>query len=686
MEDTMTSTATARPRTFTEAEQLLAAAFPHYQGRPHQQRLAAAIEQAIAGEGKLLAQAGCGVGKSYAGLIPAILSGRKTVVATATKALQDQYFTQDLPALQAVLAGVVDFTFTNLKGRSNYLCVARASELQDPTPAQLELVEALEAAGENATGDKDTLPAVTGLEWSKLSISAAECPGKHDCPFSDRCWAEKAKARAAAADIIVTNLAYLMQDLKLRLISNGTVSLLGEYDIVIIDEGHELAEYATGALEDRFGQGTFIKLAKDFEGFMRRAGKSGAQEAAELAQAAGELFERAGERYSRWNAPRRQAEPLPLRSRDIVTDWQRLFVRLSDAVRDIYTELDRVFTERGGELHGARTRLLRRARNLAERTGDYVLAADTEIVRYVEAETEWVRRQQVTRHYFFSKPVSVAPFLRKVLWNTAEAGAEHPLPQPTVIVMSATLAVSGKFDYTRYQTGVQKGEAGEFDAGSPFDFATQALLYVPAASEPEPSGRSAAAWGTWSREVMQHLVLKSGGGALLLFTSRSGLDSAYSTLEPVFTRAGLKVLKQGEASPQALVRAFREDGNAVLFGLKTFMVGVDVPGRALRLVILDKLPFAVPSDLLVKAQNEAYERRFGYRRSFQGLTIPQMSLVLIQAFGRAIRSVSDQAVIAILDPRLQSKPYGSAILKSLPPAPVTSDAREAAQWAEEIAG
>lgn len=266
------SAAVTAPATFSEAQDRLAAALPGYTRRPQQMLLAEQIEQAIAGGRIGLMQAGCGTGKSLAALIPAIQSGKRTIVATATRALQGQYRTSDLPFLTEHLG--LPFTWAVLKGRSNYACHARIAELADPTPAQRQIiadVKAADAGEHEISGDRDELPAVSDREWSALSMSAAECPGKKNCPFAKQCFAEKAKARAAESRIVITNLAYLITDFVLRDQTDGTVSLLGEIDQLILDEAHNLEDAVTSALSDSIGLGTFARLARDADNFLHDA-------------------------------------------------------------------------------------------------------------------------------------------------------------------------------------------------------------------------------------------------------------------------------------------------------------------------------------------------------------------------------------------------------------------------------
>lgn len=664
----MTTTAPA-PTTFAEAQAILAANLPGYTRRPPQEALAAVIEQAIRDGQIALTEAGCGTGKSLAGLIPAIIKARqdgvRTVVATATKALQDQYAGHDLPFLEKYLG---DFAWAILKGRSNYLCHAKAAEVSSPTPGQRTILKIVEAK-QAMTGDRAEFPAVEDREWMDLSISASECPGKKNCPFAKECFAEKAKDRAAEADIVVTNLAYLLTDLVIRSQTEGAVSLLGEIDQLIIDEAHNLEDAATGALSDSIGPNAFARLARDVDNFLHdaRLPENGYQ----IQVQAEELWAKVVTLYTDWLKRNRisKPEPMPLPVRTILDELKEEFFLLISAIDQSRGSVKDYRPEDPRDKL-ARYRLLRRLEDWKARLTNFVIDQPERTVRWVEQEEVSVRGRRELRTYLRSAPVHVGPFLRENLWSRTPA-----------ILMSATLAVGRKFDYIAERLGLDSLDEApvEFITPSPFDFGRQARIYVPPKETPIPSGPTSQAWRAYAQQVTRHLVIEADGGALLLFTSRSGLNDTYRTLAEDFRSAGLTVLKQGDAPTPELIRRFKE-GRGVLFGLKSFFEGIDVQGEACRLVVIDKLPFAVPTDVLVQARYAAYERRFPGRKSFSGMSMPTMALVLIQGFGRLIRHASDRGVVAILDPRLTSKNYGSQILNQLPPAPVTTDIHEAVRF------
>jgi ATP-dependent DNA helicase DinG len=656
--------------TFAEAQEVLAAALPGYTRREHQIALAEQIEKAIGAERPLLAQAGTGTGKSLALLIPSILSGKRTVVATATKVLQGQYAMKDLPFLEEYLG--TPFTWAVLKGRSNYPCHARAEELAAPTALQATVKAAMQesstpdAVRDGIIIDRETFPSLTEDEWKPFSMSAAECPGKKECPFAEICFAERAKVKAGAADVVVTNTAYLLTDLILRSQTDGNVALLGDFDLLVVDEAHTLPDVATSALEDTMGEGTFARLARDMGAYIFREGGDESV-AAEIEQAASSLWRSLTRAHAAFAAKARsKSDPMPL----MIT---RLIMEFGNEARTLYQAIEATREEikstqaSDDRSRIARSRLLRRSMNQMQRLEAYLTEPDEKIVRWSEEETSKFRGETRTRIYLRSAPVSVAPFLRTALWDKVPA-----------ILSSATLAAGSDFSYLAGTLGLGKDEALTYDAGSPFDYPSQALLYVPGRDAPEPTARTNAAWRVYAQEVTHHLVQQSGGGALLLFTSRSAMNESYQAIAGRLQREGLTVLRQGDSPSGELIRAMKEDGHAVLFALRTFFEGVDIQGSALRLVVLDKLPFAVPSDLVYQARSEVIERRG--QSAFGKLAMPMMILILTQAFGRLIRHREDRGVVAILDNRLTTKQYGSQIMKALPPARRTSDIEEASRF------
>lgn len=685
------------PRTFAEVQEVLAATLPGYARRAHQIALAEVIEEIIAANTEIMSaapaideegvirpprylhgmlQGGTGTGKSLAALIPLILSGKRSVVATATKALQSQYAGTDLPFLQEHLP--VPFTWAVIKGRANYVCHAQMEEVKAPTPAQAVVIARAnelttpQAVKDREVIDREDFPALSDEEWRPFSISSDECPGASSCPFGDVCFAERAKAKAADANVVITNTAYLLRDAALRLTSAGNVQLLGDMEHVIIDEGHTLPEVATSALEDTLGDGMIKKFTRDAGAYMKREDLD-VQVSEMVEPVVDALWHEVTTRYLDWAEKNRvKQDPMPLTYQALSErpGLGTLFIDLYQAVKAVK---DEILTRRAYEEKQrlARTRLLRRADKMMSRIMHYASDKGDVTVRWAQMNERVFRGEKRMSLSLHSAPVQVGPFLRAALWNKV----------PTILI-SATLADGNDFSYMARTVGLDGDNPRTYDAGTPFDYARQAVLFTPDKDQPDPSPKNKPAWRAYFHSRTRHLVEASGGGALLLFTSRTEMNMAYDVLAGPFRSQGLHVMRQGDTTTSELVRVMKDDGNAVLFALRTFFEGIDIQGSALRLVIMDKLPFAVPSDLVHKAREEALIARYQGDRfaGFKYMAVPEMTLVLTQGFGRLIRHTSDKGVVAIFDPRLKSKGYGSQILRKLPPARQTTDIEVAAEF------
>lgn len=632
--------------TFAEAEQALMDSLPGYEQRPQQQALAAFVEQTLAAGGHGLAEAGCGVGKSLGSMIPAILSGKRTVVVTATLALMSQYVNKDVPFLAKHLG--VPFTWALLKGRSNYFCEAKA--LTPSKYADLDKLDAIRAeldANPEHSGDlEDFTTSVTKSEFSEMSSTSQECPGKADCPFGNVCYAEKAKAKAKVAQVVITNTAMMMTDLKVRQLTEGKASMLGEFDALIIDEAHELEEIATSQLTEDFKPGTITKLVKEAENFVNT--QSGV-----VKGAAGVL-----------DALNAITKVLPV---DKVGDKNRLgltffldradiFVAMIEALRVLRDDVMNVTIVRDDEKANVRRgNLVTRVTNQVYRYEALVTAEETDLVRWVEAEKDHKGNMIKVLH---TAPINVGPFLSEFLWSRGPA-----------VLVSATLSVNGNFDFIKARLGLSG--ATELTAGTPFDYANQAMLFVPDAKMPSP--KNVGAWMNYSNAATMELIDAAKGGALLLFTSRTAMRTAYNDLAHRLADKGFTVLAQDitSSNKKELAATFKSDTHSVLFAMKSFFTGVDIPGDALRLVIINKLPFQVPSDPIFQARSDEVTRGGG--SSFGQLAIPQMTLTLTQGFGRLIRTATDRGVVAILDSRLTSTGYGRGIIGALPDCAATTD-------------
>lgn len=621
-------------KTFADAETKLAASLPGYEPRPHQQRLARAIEGAIATKRHLIGEAGTGVGKSLAYLIPAILSGKRVVVATATKALQSQIATKDAPFLAEHLG--IDFSFAVLKGRSNYLCRNRlvAAEVADDVRAALSE----RASEEDFSGEREDLGFdIDDRDWREVASNSDVCFELGCKSLADEhgrylCFAQQAKARAAAASVVVANHALLATDLLVREVSDGYANLLGEYDVLVIDECHEFQEYVTSSLGGQISQGSFRTIAA----WARNLGRDLDVEVD------GVLTTLLGAVDELWD----NLEDGRLYPAHLLGDPG--FEVVAKASFELLDTVDRMVGKAADERTDKRARtLLARVRTLADRWFRVVTAPPDEFVRWVE--TERARGRGEDRKVVRYAPIVVGPYL-----------AEHLWPNCTAILVSATVMVDNRADYVAGWLGLT--DYDELDVGTPFDYHTQAMLYIPS-HLPEPSQRTRQQWSVQMRETIVELVEASRGRALLLFTSYREMAACY---DAIAHRLNYVSRKQGDAPHRVLYEWFAENTDSVLFATKSFFTGIDVAGESCSLVVLDKLPFAVPTDPMVEARCEAIERDGG--NVFREFTIPEMVLPLKQGFGRLIRRSTDRGTVSILDPRLVKKGYGKTILRSLPPA------------------
>lgn len=679
--------------TFAEAQDVLAENLTGYQRRAHQMLLAEMVERCIGTTSeeeekkKGLLQAGTGTGKSLALMIPmiahAVETGERAIIGTPTKALQDQY-TKDVDFLKQHLG--IPFKPAILKGKSNYPCHLRVKEITSPTAKQQAVISRMEecstkeAIADGKIIDRESFPALDNEDWKAFSMSPDECVGRKACPFATQCFAERAKDLALEADIVVVNLALLLLDLKLRLDTKDSVSILGEIGQLAIDEAHNLPDATTKALEDTTGQGTYIKLSRDLAGYLyNEGGKAGVAE--EIERAAAGLWGQLTRMYREHVEKTKKHDPMALPHSVILEELGDYFAALDGAIWDARQEVKRnPASDERGKI--ARLRLMRRADNMMERLQAFTLDEESKTLRWVEEETKIIRGQKESRLYLRSAPLKVGPFLRAAMWEKFPA-----------ILSSATLTTGTKkvnnvevpdFGYLARTLGLGEDEALTHDAGSPFDFQTQALLFVPDKDKPDPAPANRNVWRPWAHTTTMRLVTASGGGALLLYTSRAEMNEAYEALAWQVRKAGLTVLRQGDAPNSELVRQFKADGNAVLFGLRTFMEGVDIPEKDLRCVVIDKLPFTPPNDLLNEARVKTLDREFGAWSGWNMHTVPSMMLILTQAFGRLIRTNRDRGVVAILDPRLTSKGYGKKILAALPPARRTEKIEDALAFLESI--
>jgi ATP-dependent DNA helicase DinG len=595
---------------------------PGYEPRPEQAALAAAVDSALAMDEHLLAEAGTGTGKSLAYLIPALESGRRIVVSTATKALQEQLLTKDVPLAAAALGREVRVAV--LKGRQNYLCRngLHGFELLGgqlfPRADDAAAFEVMRSWIETTeTGDRAELDAEPpDAVWSEIAVGADRCLGRF-CAFQGTCFSEAARERASHAELVIANHALYFADLGLRSRTDSP-AVLPEHDAVIFDEAHRLEESAATWLGGRISGPVIHRLLRDVDRACRESSVPVPARALDRVDAAGlRLLAAVGPAAGRRRLREVPAEPA-----------RTLAVRLR--------ELAAALTGKKDEVDAVAARALRLAADvdacLEPDDGNRVVWAEPDLLAWA--------------------PVDVGGALSELLWGAG----------PTAILVSATLTTGGEFGFVRDRLGL--AAAHELAVGSPYDFLEQALLYLP---QHLPDPRAADALERAVEEVAA-LCRVSAGRALVLTSSYRALDALAAGIRRLLP---YEVLVQGEAPRERLLERFRQEVDSVLVATSTFWQGIDVPGESLSLLVIDKLPFAAPGDPLVEARCERIAALGG--DWFREYTLPAAVLQLRQGFGRLIRSHSDRGVIAILDPRLRSSGYGRAFLDSLPACPVSSD-------------
>ena len=634
------------------------------QNRPGQHEMARQVAEAIESGDHLLVQAGTGTGKSLAYLIPlishALESDKPALVSTATLALQSQIVGRDLPrllkTLEPQLPREVDVAL--LKGRSNYVCVHKTGggfpeedeagtlfmlgdEQAVPHPAPSggptsalgrDVVRLQEWARETETGDRDELlPGVSDRAWRQVSVTSMECLGAQKCPVAEACFSERARAKAAEADLVITNHAML------AIAAFEGLAVLPDYDVVVIDEAHELQDRVTGAVTGQLS-GTIISAAVT-------AARKHTSATMEPLAAAGRAFDQV-------------FAPVPSGLLTGLSEDQEMVlghVRESarTALSDSKPEGDNV----DGGRQMARSRLMA-VQELCERILDAVNSGEvlwTSRPSTFSPGAGYTAPEEDSPPTINVAPLSVAGRLREGLFDG------H-----TVVLTSATLAIGAEFGPVAGALGLLGTGAPKWtgtDVGSPFDYPRQGVLYV-AKDLPKP-GR-----GTSPEQLdeIEALIKASGGGALGLFSSRRAAEEAADALRG---RVDFPILCQGESTMSALVKQFADDDATCLFGTMSLWQGVDVPGNSCRLVIMDRIPFPRPDDPLMTARTRAVAKAGG--NGFMSVSATHAAVRLAQGAGRLIRASGDKGVVAVLDSRLATARYGSFLRAALPPFWSTTD-------------
>ena len=671
-----------------------------YEFRRGQLQMAQSIEEVLEEKRHLIVEAGTGTGKTLAYLLPVIRAGKRVIISTGTKNLQEQLFFKDVPFLERALFAAADaggsqkqiphfvrndkdgigrdyiqrsdggdgkLSVCYMKGRNNYLCRKKLYELTDqPVLSGLDEIEQYRAIAAwektTATGDRAELaelPEASAL-WHKLDARADTCLGQK-CKEYERCFITEMRRKAAESDIIIVNHHLFFADLSIKLEADGApdAGVLPDAGAVIFDEAHELEEVAGSYFGISVSNLRLEELARDTENFLQREKLYTPQ----MAGAIQALREHSQLFFSL--LPAQEGRFAFDTRREFLEENGEEFIALNHALTRLGAEFERL-PQKPDDVFS----LGRRAQQLQVQLGFVMENEDPNTVFWIERRAARGgmegRRKTDDRSaggrskvYLQATPIEVGPILRECLWSKLE----------TAVLTSATLAVGGGFEYIRQRLGLD--HARELVVPSHFDYESQAILYVPP-QLPDPRTPQFAAQAS---DVIRRLLEITRGRAFVLFTSYAQMNEIYDRLLGLIE---FPLLKQGDAPKSALLEEFRITPNAVLFGTSSFWQGVDVQGEQLSCVIIDRLPFAVPSDPVVAARVKAIDRSGG--NAFSDYQVPSAVITLKQGFGRLIRSLHDRGLLALLDNRILKKSYGRVFVESLPNYTRTTDLRKVEEF------
>ena len=649
----------------------LARAIDDFEPRAGQVEMARAVARAFDERAILLAEAGTGTGKTLAYLVPAILSRQRVLISTGTKNLQEQIYFKDIPALRDALG--VPFTATYMKGRANYLCLHRLDQVTDGHGNGLAamghdvfLPIVREWSTRTETGDRaelEDLPEELPF-WNDVAATAETCLGT-ECPRYDECFVTRMRQRAAASDLVIVNHHLLCADAAVR--QNAFGEVIPACPNAILDEAHQLEDVATQYFGLSVSNYRLEELARDIERSLLAIVGDDAKARDDVAKSVERLrdYSRAfcselafAHRTSHPHSERGRG-PASIRNEDRIRATASTLSHTFDAAAHLTGALDVVEStlallakpsrtiedadEDGGRMEQVAS-LVRRTHELRDDLRLLIRGDDPEYVYFVEFRGRGI--------FLRASPIDVSNIVRELLLDRMK----------TTVLTSATLTVDSTFEYVRTRLGIRT--ASELRLPSEFDFASQAILYLPPRM---PDPRSPEFVMSAGREVIE-ILRRTKGRAFVLFTSYAMLREVEAIAELALD---YPILVQGSVPRGQLLRQFRETPHAVLFATASFWQGVDVIGDALSCVIIDKLPFASPTDPITSARIDAIRARGG--EPFADYQVPLAILTLQQGLGRLIRHRRDRGVLAVLDPRLRTKGYGRRFIASLPPAPVVHD-------------
>jgi ATP-dependent DNA helicase DinG len=639
---------------------LLSRMHPAYEFRRGQLEMAQALEEALTHKHHLLVEAGTGTGKTLAYLLPVIRSGKRVIISTGTKNLQEQLFYKDVPFLEAALVGDSGkLRVCYMKGRNNYLCRQKLYDLTNqPVLNGLEEINQFRMIAEweknTETGDRAELAGLpeSSVLWPKLDARAEACTGAK-CRQFDRCFITEMRRRALESDIIIVNHHLFFADLAVKLVAEFApdAGILPECGAVIFDEAHELEEVAGSYFGVAVSNLRFDELARDTEATLKLKGcfSAGMQSATRSLRERSQFF------FSL--LPPGDGRFAFSRRADFLEEHGDEYEGLLSALGRLHAELE-TLPEKPEEVFN----FSRRAEELRAQLGFIMESEDRNTVFWIErrgSDTGYRRNEGRQNVFLQATPIDVSQILREYLFSKYD----------TAVLTSATLAVSGGFEYIRKRLGFQ--QARELVIPSHFDYASQAILYVPA-DLPDPRSQQ---FVPRASERVRRLLEISEGRAFCLFTSYAQMREIHDRL---LGELPYPMLLQGTAPKNALLEEFRMTPNAVLFATASFWQGVDVQGEQLSCVIIDRLPFAVPNDPVVAARIRAINEDGG--NAFYDYQVPAAVISLKQGFGRLIRSLNDRGMLALLDNRILKQSYGKTFLESLPNYRRTTELSELEQF------
>ncbi|AWD93058.1 ATP-dependent helicase [Bacillus phage vB_BceM-HSE3] len=661
---------------------LLSHHIPNYSQRDEQVKLSVTIEDAITRGDTLISEAPTGVGKSLAYLIPSILKGKHVVVSTATKALQDQLWSKDIPLLKEVLKDEIDFNAMMIKGRGNYISLRRFEEWQKEATSLEQMAmhgRINDWLSTTQTGDLEELPFALAPEYrSGIRSDSDDCEGR-SCPLFYQCHYQKSRIKAKKAQVLIANHDLVAIDTVLK--NNSTASLLPDYEVLVLDEAHQFEDIISkhiGFKLSKFVFRSFGSLAKRVMKYEKEYLDNHLDLKENLLMQIATIESRAGFLFDMF-------KPDNLKGKTRIKPF-KIDENVVAIIRDLVKLMQNLSNDIGNmpimdeKTESAMENVSTRAEHLEQRL-DLLIEMEKYEGHFV-FWSEWSDKTEVTSVH--AQPITVSQYLKDWLFNRTPMdeiadykesvadldSSEEARFLESVILTSATLSTNRSFDFLKSNLGIQDNPV-ELICNPVFNYQQQSMMYFPP-NMPEPSSEEYADALAY---YMIELLKRSNGRAFLLFTSYRELDRVYSKIAGMIPYT---VLKQGEYPKMELIKRFKEDTHSVLFATSSFWEGVDVQGDALSLVVIDKIPFPVPTDPVVEAKIDQLKAMGN--NWFNEYYIPVATIQLVQGFGRLIRTLQDRGVVAFMDPRLISKPYGNRIMHSFPVCYKTQNMNDVGQF------